>query len=693
VSHAAKAAPVAAPAAAPKNAAVTSPAEAVELAAEELARRAVDGEWLPARAAVAHRFDQTRIHRQAVDAPAPAGAPGGGLLVEDDQAPSAGQMRKSAFLDELYATLCRTVERGFEGTPYEGRGCPFLEQSIDAYRHRPAADGEAMLRRWAGEAAGVTTAAGYVPVIERRVRRSVEVFVATGDITGVPDELRSAVSGGGLLAGFMSGGLSGGIASALGMGLSRLFFKERPGATPPAADPATVRARLGSGHGLDSGAQARMESAFGWSFSHVRIHDDEASGRVAEGLAARAFTVGTDIAFAPGEYRPGSLAGEALIAHELAHVVQQGPGTGGAPVAALEADADEAAATALLETETQRPPRVRAQRLAGLQLLRCSGTKQAATPEAPVPKITDETWADVLRAADKQAEPTKTQWKLALVEHALRPLGLKVQLAKEAPPPKEKPSVAKGVKAPDPRPRVSVASYAPVPVVNFDPELNKKWTQEPKVWTKEAVKKDRRLSDNAGYAFLGLDGKKYVVLGPKAFGDVPKEKPPATGRDAGLDALPDEVRMVAEHELFHADRHLDKGGDESDAANEFEAYTNDFINYFHKLGSKHPGETGRYWGNEWLQFLVRYEEAPAEAQKATFDQVVAYYESLSEGVEGPKTVFDKWVRARSKDTNRDREKVRRTGNKDGAYLDSPANWLLIRQLADKLKIPLPKRKP
>src|SRR3954471_20874347 len=40
-------------------------------------------------------------------------------------------------------------------------------------------------------------------------------------------------------------------------------------------------------------------------------------------IEARAFTLGRDIAFAPGEYAPGTAQGRRLIAHELAHVVQQ----------------------------------------------------------------------------------------------------------------------------------------------------------------------------------------------------------------------------------------------------------------------------------------------------------------------------------------------------------------------------------
>jgi hypothetical protein len=65
---------------------------------------------------------------------------------------------------------------------------------------------------------------------------------------------------------------------------------------------------------------------FGHDFSQVRVHTDARAATVAQSLDALAFTVGDDIAFAPGQYRPGSDEGRALLAHELTHTLQQ---TGG----------------------------------------------------------------------------------------------------------------------------------------------------------------------------------------------------------------------------------------------------------------------------------------------------------------------------------------------------------------------------
>ena len=67
-----------------------------------------------------------------------------------------------------------------------------------------------------------------------------------------------------------------------------------------------------------------MEPRFGRSFSSVRVHDGEDSAQIAASLQARAFTVGNDVFFGRGEFRPGNAAGRHLLAHELVHTVQQG---------------------------------------------------------------------------------------------------------------------------------------------------------------------------------------------------------------------------------------------------------------------------------------------------------------------------------------------------------------------------------
>jgi hypothetical protein len=87
----------------------------------------------------------------------------------------------------------------------------------------------------------------------------------------------------------------------------------------------------------------------------VRAHTDARAAGLAAGLNARAFAVGRHVAFGAGEYRPGTPIGDALVAHELAHVVQQGGPEESASAAygrqaatrPLESDADLSAVSAV----------------------------------------------------------------------------------------------------------------------------------------------------------------------------------------------------------------------------------------------------------------------------------------------------------------------------------------------------------
>ena len=92
-------------------------------------------------------------------------------------------------------------------------------------------------------------------------------------------------------------------------------------APPQVAD--RVRKRAGrSGSSLPDGVRRSMERGFGASFSGVRIHTDAEAGRLAASLGAEAFTHGRDIFFGNRRFQPNAPDGQALLAHELAHVVQ-----------------------------------------------------------------------------------------------------------------------------------------------------------------------------------------------------------------------------------------------------------------------------------------------------------------------------------------------------------------------------------
>ena len=66
-----------------------------------------------------------------------------------------------------------------------------------------------------------------------------------------------------------------------------------------------------------------MESAFDRDFSQVRVHSGDTAARSARQIQAHAYTVGQDIVFGRGQFRPDTREGSHLLAHELAHTLQQ----------------------------------------------------------------------------------------------------------------------------------------------------------------------------------------------------------------------------------------------------------------------------------------------------------------------------------------------------------------------------------
>lgn len=75
--------------------------------------------------------------------------------------------------------------------------------------------------------------------------------------------------------------------------------------------------------GIPDEVKQRMESSFDTDFSSVRVHPDSSK---APDVGALAFTQGTDIHFAPGQFKPDTSAGQQLLGHELTHVIQQAEG-------------------------------------------------------------------------------------------------------------------------------------------------------------------------------------------------------------------------------------------------------------------------------------------------------------------------------------------------------------------------------
>jgi hypothetical protein len=82
----------------------------------------------------------------------------------------------------------------------------------------------------------------------------------------------------------------------------------------------------GGGSALGQDTRAEMESRFGTDFGDVRLHTGDTAQASAASVNAQAYTVGSDIVFADGQYDPGTPRGQHMLAHELTHVVQQRSG-------------------------------------------------------------------------------------------------------------------------------------------------------------------------------------------------------------------------------------------------------------------------------------------------------------------------------------------------------------------------------
>jgi hypothetical protein len=123
------------------------------------------------------------------------------------------------------------------------------------------------------------------------------------------------------------------------------------GAQAYALEPGSLNLAGNAGRTMPFAVRQKMEAFFNADFSSVRIHQ----GPQAQSIGAHAFTMGSDIYFAPGQYDPATPRGQQLLGHELAHVIQQRQGRVRAPQGhgavvvndqALEAEADRLGARA-----------------------------------------------------------------------------------------------------------------------------------------------------------------------------------------------------------------------------------------------------------------------------------------------------------------------------------------------------------
>ncbi len=510
------------------------------------------------------RVQRLLVSREAGD----AGGADGGLIVPDSAAGlEPGQMRRGPFLAAL-------------------RGA--VEAALGGADPVTAADARAHFAEVFG---GIESQ--DCPGLERSLRENlpgVAITDAQSYVTAAATAVRDRVGGSAAPA---PGGLVGRLVSAVG-NLAGALFKARDGVAGD-RDVRVVRGRLGAGQALDGGVRADLESAYGRDFGGARVHTDARAGALAEELGARAFTVGEDIAFAPGEYQPGTLGGDALIAHELAHVQQQRDGAGGSAVDGLEEDADRAAVGAVVSRWSGSAqglgdglvPRLRA----GLRLQRCGGGQARAAGAQPPVQLTPDQWRAAVTAATQLPPGRQGAAMTSLAQQAVGGLGITVRQA--------------GTRHPD---QVHPDDYAETPALNFDPRLNLK--------TRFGRSGGGRpIGTNVGYNFVvgnqRTGVRRYAIIGPNSLDP-----------DTQLT-----TRQYAQHELSLAAA-SQPGREQDDDVQELRQWTEDFRGYFHQYAALPLPQRPT-----WSPLARYYERAEAADRQAAVQRLVQYFTAQPETVQ------------------------------------------------------------
>jgi len=290
----------------------------------------------------------------------------------------------------------------FAGTGRSAADCPYVARVFPSLENKSAGALESLLRRFGPNLGPSAAAADYIPSILERVRMSALEWMFTGEITGLPAGLPEVLNQDPAQA---AESLVDAAETEAG---SVQFDAEKGGAAQ--ANPRAVQRALGSGAALNGDVGSRMSSAFGTDFSGVRVHTDSSAGGISRQLHARAFTVGNHVAFGSGQYRPGTLEGDALIAHELAHVLQQGQGlAGGGSDLSLERDADRSAASVITSLWTGEGSGSVPQLHSSLSLRRCDPDESPKKKEDAGVRDSGVKDAEAGDAGVKDAEPKEEE--------------------------------------------------------------------------------------------------------------------------------------------------------------------------------------------------------------------------------------------------------------------------------------------
>lgn len=323
------------------------------------------------------------------------------FITEESAVPEAGQMRKSEFLDRLKAEICASVNDALAGSPFSADSCPYIQSAFSTHRNSAPERIEALIIRYAPEARGLQTAIQVIDVLKAKAYAKAREWLLQGATAGAAMQMLGGFADGvGSLASTIGTGVSNAVnsmssgVSNIASGIGSLLFKENTGGATATRSPQAVMDSLGTGQNISGGTRSKMEGAFGSSFSDVQIHTDSSAAQLSQEMNARAFTVGNHIAFASGEHQPGTIEGDALLAHELAHTLQQKDGEAsgaqmkGAEYNELETDADNMAVNVMMKLNGGKGEKVQNKVKKGLNISRCSGCGSSSPTPAPTPAPT-----------------------------------------------------------------------------------------------------------------------------------------------------------------------------------------------------------------------------------------------------------------------------------------------------------------
>ncbi|MFT3700130.1 MAG: DUF4157 domain-containing protein [Kofleriaceae bacterium] len=190
-----------------------------------------------------------------------------------------------AFLSELKGVVVAAADKELVGTDWTAEHCPWIDYWFSYYSARSLADIHAALRKFVPGVGDVTSIANVREPLTARVRSGIQRWRNTGEIDApTTGDARDAE----LVA--RTASLRGG---------------------EPVQAPEAVSSILGAP-------------------ADVRIHTSAAASALAKQAGALAYTIGSDIVYSESAPRPGTIQGDALLAHELAHTRQQARETDGA---------------------------------------------------------------------------------------------------------------------------------------------------------------------------------------------------------------------------------------------------------------------------------------------------------------------------------------------------------------------------